>query len=72
MSKPFSEYDYQEEMYPVIKVVTKVMNREIGTNWTRTTTRHVINAIFEDTRRNTGPKERAALVRKEKRERAVS
>lgn len=68
MSRPFGDYDYQEEMYPVIKLVTKVMNRELGTNWTRTTTRYVISAIFEDTRRNAGAKPKQALLRKQRRE----
>ena len=73
MSKPFGDYDYQEEMYPVVKLVTKIMNRELGTNWTRTTTRYVISAIFEDTRRNAGSKPKQALIRKQKREgKAVS
>ena len=76
MSKAFTEYNFTETMYPIIKGCTSYMNRQVlatsGIQWTRHVTQHVIHSIFEDTRRNEGSKEKSAAKRKEKRALAVS
>jgi len=71
MSKAFTEYDYADVLYPIIRSCTSYMNREILTPkqlepWTKTITQHVIHAVFEDTRRNEGSKVVEAGKRKQK------
>lgn len=67
MSKPFTAYEYNTEIYPVVKACTAYMNREVlppGQKWVKATTQHVIQTIFEDTRRNAGSR----IVQAEKRD----
>jgi len=71
MSKAFTEYDYAEVMYPIIKSCTSYMNQEVMNPkqlepWIKTITQHVIHAVFEDTRRNKGSKVVEAGKRKKK------
>ena len=75
MSVPFSAHSYPDKMYPVIKGCRNYMNKDVlpeGVKWTKTTTQHVIQAVFLDTRRNEGSRKKEEAKRKAKRELAVS
>ena len=72
MEKPFSDLDWVEELYPVIKKCQSMMLKEQQIEWTRNTIYHVIHFIYEDTRRNAGSKAKTDAIRKGKRELAVS
>ena len=74
-NKVFSELDFVTELWPVIKISERRMNREflVGKKqWTRNTVFHIMHSIFEVSRRNAGSKVRSAAKRREKRALAVS
>jgi hypothetical protein len=54
MDKPFTQYNYHTDVYPVVKSSTIYMNKNFltGKKWSKEVTQYVIHAIFEDTRRN--------------------
>ena len=69
-NKVFTELDFVNELWPVIKLSKRRMNREFlagRKQWTRSTVFHVMHSIFEDSRRNAGSKLKSAAKRREKR-----